>query len=42
MCLAVPVVMPDEDSDEHTKRQFLHAKRMIHADLSAPAVQENG
>ena len=42
MCLVVPVVMPDEDSDEHTKRQLRHAKQMIRADKSAPAVQDNG
>jgi len=42
MCLVVPVVMPDELGDEHTKRQLLHAKRRMGAETSAPAVQDNG
>ena len=42
MCLVVPVVMPDELGDEHTKRQLRHAKRRMRADTSAPAVQDNG
>lgn len=42
MCLTVPVVMPDEAGDEHTKRQMRRAKRMNKAELTAPAMQEHG
>jgi beta-glucosidase/6-phospho-beta-glucosidase/beta-galactosidase len=42
MCLTVPVVMPDEDCDEHTKRQFRRAERMIKAELTGPLAQKDG
>ncbi|HVF95002.1 MAG TPA: family 1 glycosylhydrolase [Sphingomonas sp.] len=42
MCLAVPVVMPDEASDEHSKRQLRGAARMLSAEPTAPSSAENG
>ncbi|HEX4694675.1 family 1 glycosylhydrolase [Sphingomonas sp.] len=41
MCLTVPIVLPDEASDQHTQRQLRRAKRMIRADATSPAVQES-
>ncbi len=41
MCLTVPVVMPDEESDQHTKRQLRRAQRMLKAELTAPSTQVN-
>lgn len=41
MCLTVPIVMPDEAGDQHTRRQLRRAKQMIKTELTAPAVQES-
>ena len=41
MCLTVPVLMPDEEGDQHTRRQLSRAKQMIKAAPTTPAVQES-
>ena len=42
MCLTVPIMLPDEAEDQHAQRQMRRAARMIKAELTSPAVQENG
>ncbi|VWX47259.1 family 1 glycosylhydrolase [Novosphingobium sp. 9U] len=42
LCLTVPVVLPDEVSEQHARRQMQRAASMIKARPTAPAVQENG
>jgi beta-glucosidase len=42
MCLTVPVVMPDEASEHHARRQMERAKQMMKSLPTAPTVQENG
>jgi beta-glucosidase/6-phospho-beta-glucosidase/beta-galactosidase len=42
LCLTVPVVLPDEVSEHHARRQMRRAASMIKANPSAPTVQENG
>ncbi len=42
MCLTVPVVLPDEASGRHARRQKARAQEMIKDDLAEPAVQDRG
>jgi hypothetical protein len=38
LCLTVPVVLPDEVSDHHARRQMQRAASMIKANPSVPAL----
>lgn len=42
MCLAVPIVMPDQAGGEHEREQQQRARKMIDRPATGPCVQENG
>jgi beta-glucosidase/6-phospho-beta-glucosidase/beta-galactosidase len=42
LCLTVPVVMPDEATGQHARRQMARAQEMLKAESTEPAGQENG
>jgi hypothetical protein len=42
LCLTVPVVMPDEATGQHARRQMARAQEMLKVEPTEPAEQENG